>query len=397
MVALSLRCVARCAGVVVLCFSFLCVCRTLDASPTSSGSSSKQVESLKKQLSSLMGERDELTAELDELEARYNDARKAANEAKKTCKAHVAELEDLRVQLVEAQAAASKSPSSARAASAAPSTPSRSSASAAFANLDEEKLREECALLQLRLEELSSESGEKLVSERKLRASLQAQLSAAKTETDQLRARQVRFEDLSVIKSHLDPKKNAKDKLQMDLIAAYEALIKRDRFLESQLKECDQTLLNAKNGWQLTVNLMQEQIANLETEMEELKSAYHMRTHAHTAAAHAASHTPQATGHRRTQIPAHAPLLLSFPISALPRPKSCRVSDCAVGMCVVRFGFSSPRTVCADALPPSPTRACPSTSSRWSCCRRNCERSASAHDHRGRGEGCSRPHRCGHC
>lgn len=234
-----------------------------------------------------MSERDELTGELDELEARYNDARKAANEAKKACKAHTAELEDLRVQLVEAQAAASKSPSSARgsAATAAPSTPSRSSAGAAFANLDEEKLREECALLQLRLEELSSESAEKLASERKLRAAMQAQLAAAKTETDQLRSRQVRFEDLSVLKSHTDPKKNAKDKLQMDLIAAYEAMVKRDRFLETQLKECDQTLLNAKNGWQQTVTIMQEQIASMEADIEELKSVARARTSTATAAA----------------------------------------------------------------------------------------------------------------
>jgi len=236
--------------------------RALESSGPSSGKSGDSA--LKKQVASLLAERDELTHELDEADAKAAEARKAAQDSKKACRAHLQELEDLKQQLREAQA---NGPRGGR----SPATPSRIGASAGGGSLDEQQLREELSLLQLRLEEQVSDAEEKLQAERKLKQSLLTQVESLRQETESLRARSLRFDDLSVIPSHVDPKKNAKDKVQMDLIAAYEALVKRERFVEAQLKECDATLTNAKAGWMATIALMADQCTQLEAELTEVK------------------------------------------------------------------------------------------------------------------------------
>ncbi len=225
---------------------------------------------MKKQIASLLSERDELSAELDDLEALHTTVKKEASAAKKSCKQHLQELEDVKQQLAAAQQAggAGKSSSSSVRALARSSSSSSSSSS-----LDEQQLREEVSLLQLRLEDLAISSEEKLSSSRRLVASLTSQLSSLRVESESLRSRALKFDALSVLPSHIDPKKNAKDKLQLDLISAYETVVKRERFLENQLKECDQTLSNAKNGWQATIGMLQEQVQLLETEVAEYKRA----------------------------------------------------------------------------------------------------------------------------
>ena len=231
-----------------------------------------------------MSERDDLSRDYDDLELNLTEQQKLVSAARKENKALSAEIQELKAAAANAGSSSSsglgtKGRMAAAAAAAAGAgaalsrAADRSSGSSGGGSAEEERLREECGLLTLQLEDLRAECDEKLAAERKLRAALQSQILQLRSETDSLRSREVRFADLSVIKSHLDPKKNSKDKLQMDLIDAYESMRARDKFLEGQIKEADATLTNAKNGWIQTISLLQDQVASLEAEVAELKGA----------------------------------------------------------------------------------------------------------------------------
>ena len=104
----------------------------------------------------------------------------------------------------------------------------------------------------MQFEEATAESTEKLAAEKKLNKALQARACSPPGDRI-LRTRDLKFEELLVIPAHIDPKKNAKDKLQMDLITAFEESRERGRFLAQQLKEVQDTLVYAQQGWQMTV------------------------------------------------------------------------------------------------------------------------------------------------
>jgi hypothetical protein len=147
------------------------------------------------------------------------------------------------------------------------------------AKAEQRKLQGETKALQIELEELKQESGEQLHSLAAQKDSFAQQVDSLKAENDSLRARIMKFDELNLSQKELNAAKKNKDKniQQFTLLQAYETAQKRIEFLQTAIKESDETLIQARQTWAVTNKVLQDLNDKLQAELNLANEHKHER------------------------------------------------------------------------------------------------------------------------